>query len=107
MTEPKPYPDPGPHPVDPRLPLAKPDPAMLGAMERAQARWGAGAIAGRNEQYVDAPLHVGVRLGGVWKVFGAGQTWDEAFANAKNVVRQLGNGRFVFEGDEKKAEKKS
>lgn len=71
-------------------------------LQRASELLGHGARIGRNFQYNDAPLFVGKYEHGEWKMFGAGNTWDEAFANLKKVVYQRGNGRFVFEGEEKK-----
>jgi len=64
--------------------------------------FGDGARIGRNQQH-DAPIYVGKYERGEWMMFGAGKTWDEAFANVKKVVFQRGNGRFVFEGEEKKS----
>ena len=62
----------------------------------------ASELLGQNFQYNDAPLFVGKYEHGEWKMFGAGNTWDEAFANVKKVLYQRGNGRFVYEGEEKK-----
>lgn len=69
-------------------------------LARAVQALGEGARIGRNPQY-DLPYFVGTYLGGDWKQFGAGKTWDEAFANIKKVKFQKGSGRFEYV-DEKK-----
>lgn len=66
-------------------------------IERAMKQFGLGACVGRNEQYPDKPLFVGAREKGEWKMFGAGATWDEAFAAVRKVKFQKANGSFVFE----------
>lgn len=71
-------------------------------LKRAVKELGEGARIGRNFQYSDSPLFVGTYTRGDWKSFGAGKTWDEAFASVKKVVFQRGNGRFVYEGEDKK-----
>lgn len=72
------------------------------ALARAIKEFGQGAVVGRNFQYPDTPLHVGVRYQGSWVLFGAGATWEEAFQNVKKVKHQRANGSFVFEEGEKK-----
>lgn len=66
------------------------------AFKKATSELGAGAFVGLNHQYPAAPCHVGVKASGDWKKFGAGATWEEAFANVKEVEHRVGNGRFVF-----------
>ena len=67
------------------------------AFDLAVATFGPGAIVGVNHQYPDAPVHVGQKLSGdIWKYFGAGRTWEEAFTNIREVLHQRPNGRFVF-----------
>lgn len=72
------------------------------ALARAIKEFGQGAVVGRNFQYPETPLHVGVRYQGQWVRFGAGTTWEEAFSNVKKVKHQRANGSFVFEEEEKK-----
>jgi hypothetical protein len=72
------------------------------ALARAGKEFGPGAVVGRNFQYPETPLHVGVRFQGSWVRFGAGATWEEAFQNVKKVKHQLANGSFVFEKEEGK-----
>lgn len=55
-----------------------------------------GARIGLNPQY-DLPYFVGTFLHGGWKQFGAGKTWEEAFASIKKVKFQKGSGRFEYE----------
>lgn len=63
------------------------------AFAKALVVVGDGAVVGRNEQYKDRPLYVGKRVQGEFTMFGAGTTWEEAFADLSKV-RDLGNGRF-------------
>jgi hypothetical protein len=67
------------------------------AFALACATFGPGAIVGVNHQFPDAPVHVGQKLSGdVWKFFGAGKTWEEAFVNIREVLYQRTNKTFVF-----------
>jgi len=75
-------------------------------LERAVKLFGEGAVIGKNAQYPDAPLHVGKKERGEYKLFGAGKTFDEAFASVKKVQFQYPNGRFKFFEEPKKEEKK-
>jgi hypothetical protein len=70
-------------------------------LARAIEKLGAGARIGRNCQFPDAELFVGKYDRGDWKMFGAGSTWDEAFANVKKVKFHKGNGQFEFEEEKK------
>lgn len=70
-------------------------------LARAARLLGAGATIGVNAQHPLAPLYVAKVERGRYVSFGAGTDWEEAFANVKKVVRQKGNGAFIFEGDEK------
>lgn len=63
------------------------------AVRKAQILFGDGAIVGYNPQYPDKPCFVGKRIRGVFVQFGAGDSWDAAFAAVKDVI-DLGNGRF-------------
>lgn len=74
-------------------------------LKRAVEKWGEGAHIGLNAQFPDAPYYVGKYDRGEYTMFGAGKTWDEAFANAKKVKFRKGNGQFEFEEEEKKKEK--
>ena len=66
-------------------------------LKRAVEKLGDGARIGRNAQYNEAPYFVGKYDRGEWRMFGAGHTWDEAFANVKKVKFQKGSGRFEYE----------
>jgi hypothetical protein len=70
-------------------------------LARAVEKLGHGARIGRNWQFPDAEFFVGKYERGDWKMFGAGSTWDEAFATVKKVKFQKGNGRFEFEEEKK------
>lgn len=80
--------------------LLPPPPRGMNRMEAfdlAVATFGPGAIVGVNHQYPDAPVHVGQKVSGdVWKYFGAGRTWEEAFTNIREVLHQRTNKSFVF-----------
>lgn len=65
----------------------------------AQQELGRGAIIGNNSQYPDLPFYVGVKERGEWTKIGFGKTWEEAFADVKEVAYQRGNGAFVFKKD--------
>lgn len=66
-------------------------------IERVKLQFGPYACVGRNEQFPDRPLYVGVKERGDWKMFGAGATWDEAIAAVKKVKLQKADQSFVFE----------
>lgn len=80
------------------VPIVAPEPMTREqAVARAAAEIGAHYVVGVNAQYPDATHYVGKRISEArWVKFGAGITWDEAFANLRDVEKQLGNGRFVF-----------
>ena len=61
---------------------------------------GRGAIVGQNAQYPDLPFYVGVKERGDWTKIGFGKSWEEAFANVREVIHQRGNGSFVFKETE-------
>lgn len=63
------------------------------AFAKAIQLYGDRAQIGRNDQYQDAPLFVGVRTHGEFTLFGAGKTWEEAFA-AVGPVKDLGGWKF-------------
>ena len=73
-------------------------------LARAVKLFGDGAMIGKNAQYPDAPLFVGKRVNSVhtsYALFGAGRTFDEAFANVRKVKFQKPNGQFIFEEEKK------
>lgn len=72
------------------------------AYEKARKLFGDQCVVGKNEQYPDAPIYVGQRWQNKYSKFGAGKTWQEAFDNVKDVLRQKGSGEFVFVGEEDK-----
>ena len=65
------------------------------AFDAASARFGGKGlvVVGRNEQYRDKPLYVGVKERGSFTMFGAGASWEEALAAVVPVI-DLGNGKF-------------
>jgi hypothetical protein len=63
------------------------------AFTKAQGLYGVQAVVGVNDQYPDAPLFVGVKVRGEYVKFGAGKTWEEAFAAVVPVI-DLGHGKF-------------
>lgn len=69
------------------------------AFDRAVRLLGINAVIGRNEQYGAAPFHVGAKAQGEWTHFGAGTSYEEAFANVKKVIKQKADQSFVYEGD--------
>jgi len=76
------------------------------AFEKASELFGMGAVVGQNPQYPDAPFYVGCQPSCKdWTRFGAGASWEEAFANVKDVLFQRANRTFVFKGDEKESKK--
>jgi hypothetical protein len=63
------------------------------AFTKAQGLYGEQASVGVNHQYPDAPMFVGVKARGEFVKFGAGKTWEEAFAAVVPVI-DLGHGKF-------------
>jgi hypothetical protein len=63
------------------------------AFNKAQALYGDNAIVGVNDQYPNAPVFVCVKMRGEFVKFGAGKTWEEAFAAVVPVI-DLGHGKF-------------
>lgn len=64
------------------------------AFKKAVELLGDNASVGHNEQYKDKPFFVGVRIKGEWTHFGAGNTWELAFA-AVEPIKDLGFGKFT------------
>jgi hypothetical protein len=93
--------DDGGAPVTPLHPMTREQ-----AFVRARGRFGVGSVVGVNEQYPDAPLHVGKKAKGDWLEIGFGKTWEEAFADVKKVEFQRPNGTIVFVKDPDEVEKK-
>ena len=58
------------------------------ALAEVRAKLGPNALIGRNDQFPEAPFHVGVHEHGEWKWFGAGTTWEAALKNVKKVKFQ-------------------
>jgi hypothetical protein len=71
--------------------------ALSAWLQDQDVKLGSSVRVGRNEQYPDKPLFVGVHEHGSWKSFGAGATWNEAFAAVKKVKLQKADQSFVFE----------
>lgn len=71
--------------------------ASSSALAKVRAKLGPNALIGRNEQFPEAPFHVGVHEHGEWKFFGAGLTWEDALKNVKKVKFQKADRSFVYE----------
>jgi hypothetical protein len=59
--------------------------AHSAAFKKAQEIFGNGGVVGRNFQHPGASFHVGQKHMGDWILFGKGASWDEAFADVKEI----------------------
>jgi len=66
------------------------------AMDKATAEFGRGAVIGVNHQNTDSPVYVGKKSEGEYSKFGAGKTWEEAFADVKDVKLKRPPGNFRY-----------